>query len=90
MGKRKVEKSEPRKEINDIFETIDKAEEIQVVEKKPSKKLLALGMQLDDRLGELDRFLKQQGLGQNARKKVVDLINEINVVRDDIEKESEK
>lgn len=50
-------------------------------EPKPNKKLEALVGQLADKKGRLNKYLKQQGLGQNAIKKVFELVNEINVVK---------
>ena len=50
-------------------------------EAKLNKKLEALVSQLSDKKGRLNKYLKQQGLGQNARRKVIELVNDINVVK---------
>jgi len=67
----------------------EEAQEIGIIptEPKPNKKLEALVSQLADKKSRLSKYLKQQGLGQNAIRKVFELVNEINVVRDDISKE---
>jgi len=56
---------------------------------KPNKKIEALESRLGLELEKLYNFLKQQGLGQNAIQKVIELVNVVNVTRDLIAKESE-
>lgn len=67
----------------------DKSEGIAGEKPKQNKKLVALWDDVAAKWNVLNKFLMEQGLGQNARQKVVELVKEIRVVQDKIVKEEE-
>lgn len=69
----------------------DKADEYQPEPEKPkpNKKLDKLWDDVAGKWNELDKFLTEQGLGQNARQKVVKLVNELDTIKTKILEEKE-
>lgn len=67
----------------------DESVEVPVVQTKPNKKLAKIELAITKKKLDISNFLTVQGLGQNARIKIVKLFKELSEIEKEFKKESE-